>query len=53
MSEAREDTAKKWVLVLTSAASFMVALKASCIIFTRFAGMPGGAMNGRPRPSPE
>ena len=28
MSEAREDTAKKWVLVLTSAASFMVALDA-------------------------
>ena len=28
MSEAREYTAKKWVLVLTSAASFMVALDA-------------------------
>ena len=28
MSEAREDTAKNWVLVLTSAASFMVALDA-------------------------
>src|SRR5689334_2243883 len=28
MSEAREDTAKTWVLVLTSVASFMVALDA-------------------------
>src|SRR6187402_3747590 len=28
MSEAREYTAKNWVLVLTSAASFMVALDA-------------------------
>jgi len=28
MSEAREDTVKKWVLALTSAASFMVALDA-------------------------